>query len=119
MNEYLDEIKAPKQIFLSEDASGIVQNVTYDAYSNQLVGLVLPFNESNGIPTMFSFDAKSAEDIEKYLKLPQSKLVYIIAAQPLKFGASPFILQLFGTDNKFETSIVQSRWVYTKKELNK
>lgn len=119
LEEYLDEIKSPKYIFLSEDASGIVKKITYDAFSNQLVGLVLTFNESNGIPKMFTFEAKSAEDIEKYLKLDQSTLVYIIVAQPLKFGAAPFILQIFGTDNKFETSDVLKRWTYTKMELNK
>lgn len=116
---YLGNIKSPKYVFLSEDASGIVQKVTYDVYSNQLVGLVLPFNTSNGIPKMFSFEAKSAEDIEKYLKLSQSSLVYIIVATPLKLGAAPFILQIFGTDNKFQTSEVLSRWAYTKMELNK
>lgn len=79
--EYLEEIKSPKYVFLSEDASGIVQKVMYDCYSNQLVGLVLPFNSVNGMPKMFSFEAKTAEDIENYLKLPQSTLVYIVAAQ--------------------------------------
>lgn len=119
LNTYLENIKSPKYVFLSEDASGIVQKVTYDVFSNQLVGLVLPFNTSNGIPKMFSFEAKSAEDIQKYLKLSQSSLVYIIVATPLKFGAASFILQIFGTDNKFQTSEVLSRWAYTKMELNK
>lgn len=116
---YLNEIKCPKYVFLSEDATGIVQKVSYDVYSNQLVGLVLPINASNGMPKMFSFEAKSAEDIEKYLKLPQSSYVYIIAAQPLKMGASPFILQIFGTNNKLKTPDVLNRWAHTKVELNK
>lgn len=71
------------------------------------------------MPKMFSFEANSSEDIEKYLKLPQSTLVYIIVAQPLKIGAAPFILQIFGTANKFDTSDVLKRWAYTKTELNK
>lgn len=119
LNEYLDVIKCPKYVFLSEDASGIVQKVTYDAYSNQLVGLVLPFNASNGMPVPFTFEAKTAEDIEKYIKLPKSTLVYIVVAQPLKIGASPFILQIFGTNNKFDSSNVLSRWEYTRNELKK
>lgn len=68
---------------------------------------------------MFSFEAKTAEDIEKYLKLPKSTLVYIIVAQPLISGAAPFILQAYGTDNKFETSDVLKRWTFTLNELNK
>lgn len=119
LNTYLDEIKASKYVFLSEDASGIVKNISYDVNSNQLVGLVLPFNESNGMPISFSFEAKSAEDMEKYLKLSQSTLVYIIVAQPLQVGASPFILQMFGTDNTFETSDVLRRWAYIIEELKR
>lgn len=119
LNAYLDEIKSPKYVFLSEDGSGLVKKVTYDTHSNQLVGLVLPFDASNGMPKKFSFEAKSAEDIENYLKLAQSTLVYIIVAQPLKLGAAPFILQIFGTDNKFVASDVLKRWAFTKMELNK
>lgn len=83
------------------------------------MGLVLPFDSITGIPKMFSFEAKTAEDIEKYLKLPKSTLVYIIVAQPLISGAAPFILQAYGTDNKFETSDVLKRWTFTLNELNK
>lgn len=75
-------------------------------FSNQLVGLVLPFNEVNGMPKMFSFEAKNAEDVEKYLKLFQSTLVYIVVAQPLVYGAAPFILQISGTNNRFKTTDV-------------
>lgn len=119
MNTYLEKIECPKSIFLSEDASGVVQKVVYDVYSNQLVGLVLPFNSTNGMPNMLSFEAKSAEDIEKYLKLPKSTLVYIIVAQPLRTGAAPFILQIFGTNNKFKTPDVLRRWSHTEMELKK
>lgn len=83
------------------------------------MGLVLPFNAADGMPKMFSFEAKSAEEIEKYLKLPQSSLVYIMVAQPLVNGAAPFILQIFGTNNTFKTSDVLSRWACTEAELNK
>lgn len=109
LNTYLEKIECPKSIFLSEDASGVVQ----------LVGLVLPFNSTNGMPNMLSFEAKSAEDIEKYLKLPKSTLVYIIVAQPLRTGAAPFILQIFGTNNKFKTPDVLRRWSHTEMELKK
>lgn len=119
LNNYLEEIKSPKHVFLSEDASGIVKSVVYDVYSNQLVGIVLPFNDTNGMPKMLSFEAKSAQDIEKYLSLPKSTLVYIMVAQPLEIGAAPFILQMFGTDNKFGTNEVLNRWAYTETELNK
>lgn len=119
LNTYLEQMQYPKHIFIAEDGSGLVQNVVYDVHSNQLVGLVLPSDSITGIPKMFSFEAKTAEDIEKYLKLPKSTLVYIIVAQPLISGAAPFILQAYGTDNKFETSDVLKRWTFTLNELNK
>lgn len=59
----MDEIKCPKHVFLSEDASGIVRKVVYDIHSDQLVGIVLLFNDTNRMPKMFSFEAKNAEDM--------------------------------------------------------
>lgn len=119
LNTYLEGLGCPKQVFLSEDASGIVQKVVYDVHSNQLIGLVLPLNSTNGMPKMFSFEAKSKEDIENYLELPQSNLVYIVVAQPLIEKAAPFTLLVFGTNNMFDTSDVLNRWVFIESELNK
>lgn len=102
---------------MSEDGSGVIKKIVYDARSNQLVGLVLPFNETNGMPKLFSFEAKTAADIEKYVQLPQSHLVYIICAQPIKRNVAPFILQIFGTDNKFNSDNVMKRWNHTVSEL--
>lgn len=116
---HLEKTNSPKSIFLSEDGSGIVQKVVYDAHYNQLIGLVLPFNETNGMPKLFSFKAEGIEEIEKYMKLPQSTLVYIVVAQPMKVGVSPFILQIFGTNNTFDTSSVLKRWAHTESELKK
>lgn len=117
---YLEQTGSPKCVFLSEDASGIVKKIVYDERTNQLVGLVLPFNETNGMPIPFSFKAKSAADIEKYVKLQQSHLVYVVCAQPLKSPTvPPFILQIYGTDNTFKSNQVLKRWDYTVSELNK
>lgn len=40
-------------------------------------------------------------------------------AQPLKENIPPFILQIFGTDNKFTGKNVTKRWKYIRKELEK
>lgn len=117
--DYLNKTESPKSIFISEDGSGIVKNIVYDRRSNQLVGLVLPFNEKTGMPIRFSFQAKTAADIKNYVKLSQSHLVYIICAQPLKRNVPPFILQIYGTDNKFKADDVLKRWDYTVSELKK
>lgn len=110
---HLEPSKYSKSVFLSEYASGVVHKVVFDSRSNQLVGLVLPLNQKNGMPQLFSFKADSAEDIEKYMKLPQSKLVYIIVAQPLVKNAIPFIIQIFGTNNQFKSTNVLKRWDHT------
>lgn len=118
LKEYLDRIDAPKKVFLSEDGSGIAQKVVYDVNSNQLVGLLLPLQQ-NGCPKTFSYLATSEEEIRRCMTLPKSTLAYIIVAQPLKRSASPFILQVFGTDNKFKSSDVKNRWAYMETELKK
>lgn len=117
--KHLELTNSPKSVFISEDGSGIVQKVTYDSRTNQMIGLVLPFNEIDGMPRQFSFKATSEESIRKYMEQPQSTLVYIIVAQPLKKGAPPFILQMFGTNNKFEAGHILKRWRHTVSELKK
>lgn len=118
LNEYLQRIGGPKSVFLSEDGSGIVKKVVCDTISNQLVGLVLPTG-SNGCPIPYSYSADSEEAIKRSMELPQSALVYIVVAQPLKPNSPPFILQLFGTDNKFKAADVGNRWAYITTELKK
>lgn len=119
LSKHLELTKSPRAVFLSEDGSGIIKKVVYDSHTNQMIGLVLPFDEANGMPRTLSFIAKSEEDIRNYMKLPQSSLVYIIVAQPLKRNSPPFILSICGTDNKFQTDNILKRWKHIVKELKK
>lgn len=118
LKEHLIKNDAPLSVYLSEDGSGLVKRVVYDVKTNQLVGIVLPLNQ-NGMPRKFSYTPTSASQIEEFMQLSQSGLVYIVVAQPLASNASPFILQLFGTDNKFKNDDVLKRWAYTEKELER
>lgn len=114
---YLNKLKAPKQVWLSEDASGINAKVSFDPSTNQLVGLVLPTNH-NGMPVSFSFTPQSLNDIEQQMKLNQmSTLVYIVMAQPILDNVPPFLLQIYGTDNRFQTEDVMLRWKHTVNQL--
>lgn len=119
LSEYLDKVKAKRTVWLSEDGSGIVTKICYDSTSNQMVGLVLPLNTESGMPISFSYMPKSTKDIELFSKAQKSTLVYMVMAQPLKYGTPPFILLMFGTNNKFTTFNVTRRWEYTKLELEK
>lgn len=84
-----------------------------------MVGLVLPLDSSTGIPIPFTHLARNADEIEKNMDRAKSSLVYIVMAQPLIPSAPPFILQVFGTDNRFKTQDVLRRWQYTVQELKK
>lgn len=118
LSRYLDELKLKKSVWLSEDASGIIAKIEYDPMTNQLIGLVLPFN-NDGIPVAHSFMANSAEDISKHVKRTKSTHVYTVCAQPLMPNIPPFILQVFGTDNTFTAHDVSQRWKYIVRELDK
>lgn len=117
LNEYLENIGAPKIIWLSEDASGIVPKVSYHSATNQLVGLMLPIDQT-GCPMPFTYVPKCPEDFVQQMKRPKSTLLYIIMAQPLKEGIQPFVLQVFGTNNSFTSHNVYQRWKYITCELS-
>lgn len=111
-------MKVPKKVWLQEDASGIVSTVSYDSHTSQLIGLVLPINDRTGMPISFSFSPQSLEEIEQQIKENEkATLVYVVLAQPLSDNVPPFIVQLYGTDNRFKSQDVLLRWRHTKDEL--
>lgn len=115
--EYLHNLNAPKKVWISEDASGIVTQISYDPSTNQIVGLVLPTNQT-GMPIPYSFCPHTINDIEQFIKLNQkSTLVYLVLAQPLMDNVPPFVLQCFGTDNRFKTEHTMLRWKQTRDQL--
>lgn len=119
LSSYLDNVNSPRAVWLSEDGSGIVPKVSYDSTTNQLVGLVLPFNSETGIPVPFTYKPKSVRDMEKFLNNPKSTHLYLIMAQPVNPNTPPYILQMFGTDNRFNSISVVCRWDHTIAELKK
>lgn len=52
--KYLDEHKAKKIVWISEDATAITSKVNYDPITNQLVGILLPLGK-NGNPIPFRY----------------------------------------------------------------
>lgn len=61
--KYINNVGAPKRVWISEDGSGIVTKISYDSTTNQLVGLVLPLDNNTRMPIPFSFQPKSLEDL--------------------------------------------------------
>lgn len=122
LSKYLENLHVDKTVWISEDGSGIVSNIHYDSIFDQLVGYVLPNCPSTGSPIPFSFKARDADEITKHMSNPnikQSSLVYLVMAQPLNENAPPFVLQIFGTDNRFSKEDVIKRWRHTENELAK
>lgn len=116
---YLETLKLPMRVWLSEDASAIVSKIEFDHRTNQMVGIVLPIDRNSGMPISFTFMARNSEEIQLNMKQKKSSLVYLVMAQPLAKNTPPFILQCFGTDNKFKTKNVLLRWEHTKVELKR
>lgn len=104
-------------MWLRGDATRITGRVQYDSPSNQLIGIVLPFDD-NGMPVAFSFPATSAKAIHDHFQnnTPAS-YSYSIMVQPLQNDAPCFCLCLFGTNNKFREEHVTKRWKYITEQL--
>lgn len=123
LKDYCENLNVDKAVWISEDGSGIVSHIHYDSVSCQLVGYVLPNNPNTGCPIPYSFPARDADDIFKHIseqeQLQQSSLVYLVMAQPLSEKVPPFVLQIFGTDNRFKKEDVVKRWNHTRNELAK
>lgn len=68
---------------------------------------------------IFSFIAKDAETIKELIKIPVSKLVYVVMAQALDERVPPFVFQIYGTNNAFRGIDVVRRWNFTKTELER
>lgn len=118
----MTKLKLPLSVWLSEDGSGITPKVEYDTINSQLVGKVLPIDERTGIPIPHSYIVRTPREIEDHLtnkSVNKASLVYIIMAQPLKQNVPPFVLSIFGTDNKFNADHVLNRWEFVEAELTR
>lgn len=119
LSEYLENLKASKRVWISEDATAITAKVSYDPFTNQLIGITLPISTKDGCPIPLSYKAENEEKIREHLKLSRSKSVYVVIAQALNEEIPPFVLQIFGTNSEFKSTDVIKRWQTTKAELNK
>lgn len=119
LKQYLVERKGGFDVWLCEDASGIISKVQYDYTSNQLIGIVLPIDATTGCPKVYPSTTRDADEIKTYMKCAKSTLVYFVMAVPLNETIAPFILQLYGTDNKFNKMDVNKRWNFTIDQLKK
>lgn len=112
-------MNATKAVWLSEDATAITTKVVYDPTTNQMIGIVLPHDKTTGCPIPFTYMATNAETIKQHLMEDKSNLVYLVMAQPLDERLPPFLVQMFGSANKFGTSDIVKRWNFIETELKR
>lgn len=111
----------PLLVCVSEDGTRMVGKICYDPHDNKLIGFSLPLND-DGMPITDLFMARNAAEIEGHFLNKDnsvSTIAYTIMVQPLSETAIPYILTLFGTDNKFNAMDVMQRWNFIKTELRK
>ncbi|XP_062554392.1 uncharacterized protein LOC134219622 [Armigeres subalbatus] len=117
--EFLEARNLPKIVFISEDGTKISPRVRYDIASDQIAGLC-PRLDSNGIPEIGSFPAKTPELIKNHMEMnPKSTMVYVVLATPMTTKTLSFNLLSFGTNNKFSIDEVLLRWGIMEKEMEK
>lgn len=68
---------------------------------------------------MYASTARDVEEIQKYMEYDKSSLVYIVMATSLTEGVPPFVIQMFGSDNRFKSQDVVRRWDHTTQALKK
>ena len=73
-----------------------------------------------GLPEVDSFSATSFDAIEKMFTTQSvAKYAYVYMAQPLDLNVPAFCLACFGTNNRFTTDHVLSRWKHIGMECSK
>lgn len=126
LSKYLDDLSLPRIVSLSEDATKIVDRIQYDKSTNQLLGFVLPLQETNGMPLIDGNKAISASAIEQCFydletgeERKKSTYINVVMAQPLARGIPPFCILIFGTDTQYSSNDVRKRWNFIENELRK
>jgi hypothetical protein len=100
--------------FCSEDCTGVIPRVTYNAASNTFVGFSLPL--SNGIPVSKSYQTESLAELEDWFcSMDKSTLLNVHMMQPItdiKKSFAPFILSAYGTNSKYTSLDIIRRWIW-------
>ncbi|CAM4847817.1 unnamed protein product [Rotaria magnacalcarata] len=101
--------------FCAEDCTSTVSKIVYDTQTDTLIGFSLPLDQ-NGLPIAKSYSTNSFTCLENwYLNDPIAKSLGAHLIQPLSSSLeniSPYLLAVYGTNNKFKSPDVIARWGY-------
>ena len=97
----------------AEDSTAVVPKITYDTSSNTFIGFSLPL-DNTGLPIINSYSTDSLSRLEYwYSNVPKAQSLNACLIQPLSCSfdnSSLYLLAAYGTDNRFKSSDVTSRW---------
>lgn len=72
-----------KEVAIVEDGTKLIENIEYDADSNSIMGLVLPLDDSTGMPRINCFPAETAKQIcDAIRNTSKSSYVQVVLAKP-------------------------------------
>jgi hypothetical protein len=98
-------------VFSSEDATGSICRVDYDAQLNSFIGLSSPLFD--GMPQPNFFQTENFEELKTWFdNFSKSKLINLHMIQSVVPSVPPFILSAYGSDNKVTATDVLKRWLY-------
>lgn len=101
-----------RYVWIAEDATAILTRVEYKSDDDQVIGFVSPLNPGTGLPEIKKFPATSVSVVHNYFEQgvhDRAKSVYALVAIPLNAKATPYVLVIFGTQNKFSHQNVLDR----------
>lgn len=109
LKDFLVKNNLPLCVWISKNATRITSKIENDFISNTVVGFIMPFHD--GLAKVYTFLSNSACAIGIYFqKNVKADYTYVIMVKPLKDGAPLFCVSIFGIDNRFNYSVVISRW---------
>lgn len=112
--KYMEKRKYDLFVWISEDQTKIVEQITYSSKSNRLMGFVYSL-DTNGFPEENTFLATSAYAIKKHFDSGiRASYVNIVMAQPLHNKSSAFCIAAYASNNKFTFDDVNNRWEFIK-----
>lgn len=111
-----------KVCFCAEDATGVIQKVTYDASMKTFVGFVARLED--GRPQAAYFRTDSYQELQGWFAQQKKATllnIHVVQGLPSTHGPSPvpFVLAAYGTDNCFSADDVLTRWKWMFDEILK
>ena len=115
--KFLEERSYPFYVCISQDATACEPKAEFDSVNNVVVGLAASLNE-HGMPDVDLLEASSAKNVfQAFETMDKCRYIFVIMAQPLCETATPFLVDMFSSNNKFSAADVKKRILFVVKQL--